>query len=163
MKRLLFIFFIIISGNSYSQGFICDKIPAKNGRVHYEGVVMVDSVPSSILYNNAQLWIGKTFVSPKDVIQNEVSNSLIVVKGIIDKTNTFVLTIQFKDGRYKYEISDFGIDMFVPGLNRRRSGPIESFPLFKDCKESALILFDSKIKKFIADLESGIKTNNSDW
>lgn len=162
MKRLLFVFFIVISGYSYSQNFICDKIPVKDGRVCYEGVVMVDSVPSSALYNNAKLWIGKTFVSSKAVIQSEIINSLIVLKGMI-KDYTFTLTLQFKDGRYRYELSDIGIDLYIASVNYKKKGPIEDTPLMKNCNKAPVEMFDSLIKNFIADLESGIKTNNNDW
>lgn len=170
MKRLLFVFFIVISGYSYSQDFICDKIPSKNGRVHYEGVVMIDSVPSSTLYNNAKLWIGKTFVSSKSVIQSEIPNSLIILKARMDIGNTdnsgvytFTLTLQFKDGRYRYELSDIGIDLYIARLNYRKTSPIEETPLLKDCSDAPLILFDSKIKSLITDFDHGIKANNNDW
>ncbi|GAB6121023.1 DUF4468 domain-containing protein [Dysgonomonas termitidis] len=164
MRKVLLILLLFATIASKSQNIDCQKIvPFKDGRVFYEGVVIVDNASSATLYSNAKLWLGKTFVISKDVVQSEVVNSVIVAKGIIDKIYTFTLTIQFKDGRYKYEISDFGVDTFVPGLNKPMKGSIESFPLFKNCKEAPLILFDSKVKKIIASLESGIKANNDDW
>lgn len=164
MKKILCVCLLLcVVIISKSQNVNCEKfVTFKNGRVFYEGVVTVDSVSSATLYNNTKLWLGKTFVSSKDVVQSEVVNSLIVAKGMIDNT-TFTLTLQFKDGKYKYEISDFGFDFLIPGLNQRRKGPVEDFPLFKDCKEAPLLLFDSKIKGLITSLESGIKEVQNDW
>lgn len=171
MKKILLLLFLFATITSNSQNADCGKfVPFKNGQVFYEGVVPVDSASSRSLFDNAKLWIGRTFVNSKAVIDSETANSLIVLKGRIDISDTrdagayvFRLILQFKDGRYKYELTDIGIDIYVPSLNFRKTSPVEDTPLFKDCKEAPLILFDTKIKELISSLESGIKDVQDDW
>ena len=92
------------------------------GNIFFEEVVKVDSnLTKQELYVNAKEWFAKTFVSAQDVIQmDDKEVGRIIGKGNMEYNSTiyygsngtkgwirYTVTIQVKDGRYKYEISNF--------------------------------------------------------
>ncbi|WP_352422269.1 DUF4468 domain-containing protein [Proteiniphilum sp.] len=143
---------------------ICDLIPSKNGKVFYTEVVNVENSKSIELYNNAKMWIASTFKSAKSVIQSDVEGTSIVVKGrlnyVTDGDSPFILTIQFKDGRYKYELTDLYMDMNIAG--KKVTYPIENAPFIKNCSEKPLEGYNKFILSFIDELKSGIDVSD-DW
>lgn len=85
-------------------------------------VVQVDSILSSKeLYQRARSWFAESYRSAQDVIQmDDKENGKIIGKGSIKyNSNVFIasegtrgwirytISIQVKDGRYRYEITDF--------------------------------------------------------
>ena len=77
-------------------------------------VLSVDSVKGDILYSRAMQWVALNYKSAKDVIQySSPIDRKVIVKGAfpvfifmkegwIDHT----LTIEFKDGRYRYQFTN---------------------------------------------------------
>ena len=89
-------------------------IDSVTGKITYKEVIQIDSVTKNEAYNAAKVWIAKTFRSAKDVIQNDDKDAgIIVLKPLFQLFATekgyihYTLTLLFKDGRYKYELSDF--------------------------------------------------------
>lgn len=96
-------------------------LPTRDGKVFYSGVVTVDSTTANVLYERAYGWFVDTYNSAQDVIQmSDKDTGIIVGKGGFDQlfsafAAAFVhiemtVKIQVKDGRYKYEITDFRSD-----------------------------------------------------
>ena len=94
-----------------------DAITIKDGEVVITEVVKTEGKSQSAIYKDALLWVNETFNSPKTVIQTkEADLGLITLKTIVVISNdyygklsqwyTINVSIQAKDGRYKYEISD---------------------------------------------------------
>lgn len=87
-------------------------IDPSTGEVNYTEVVKADSLSADQLYGNAKFFVANAFKSAKDVTQLQDDNAKSVVckgnftgyrgNGFID----FTLSIQCKDGRYKYSISN---------------------------------------------------------
>jgi hypothetical protein len=93
-----------------------------SGKIAYTEVIKVPSKSKDEIYFNAKSAITKVFKSAKDVIQlDDKENGQLIVKGSF-RTCTgisgndwgncnhlvkFTLTIQVKDGRYKYTIGNF--------------------------------------------------------
>lgn len=87
----------------------------------YTEVVKIDSVLSNELYNRASLWFATAYNSANDVLQmdDKDKGQIIGKANIIYKPKVFsgseqtkgsikyTIKIFVKDGRYKYEISDF--------------------------------------------------------
>lgn len=87
----------------------------------FAAVVKVDSVSQDELYQRGLVWFTKTFSNANDVIQlKEENTATIVAKAEIPYTQSFIsgstqtkgkvsftYSLYFKEGRYKYEISDF--------------------------------------------------------
>jgi len=106
--KTLFLFFILtIHGNNFAKG------------IYTEIVTLTDSIDHKILYSAAREWVAKTFVSANDVVQlADADASKIIVKGCTEELNKvglhilypgrihFTLTIQCKNGRYKYTVDN---------------------------------------------------------
>lgn len=117
MKSIIFnIFFISIAlTNSNAQSLVEFAFPTESNKIIYQDVVKVDSsLKANDLYLDAKKWIAEKFKSANDVIQMDDTET-IVVKAFITKghnavvTNAkkwFRLTLEFKDGRYRYTLTD---------------------------------------------------------
>jgi|SRR6185312_6067628 len=104
-----------------------DAIPKNaDGNYEYTEVVNVDSASAEKLYSNAKLFIVDAFKSGKDVTQlnDDISKTVagtgaiqIYLKGLTSGTQyvSFKLNIQCKDGRYKYDFSNFQYDLVYYG------------------------------------------------
>jgi hypothetical protein len=160
----------------------------------YTDVVKVDSVSQDELYNRAKVWFTTTFISANDVIQLDnkqegqivgkpnmnytpsVFEANVRIKGIIK----YSISIWLKEGRYKYEITDFiHVPTGVSSYGNIDFGLIstdEEFPrinkgmfkkwsnnVWKDIKKQ----IDSNINPLIENLKEGMlkktETKNSDW
>lgn len=159
-KNIIVLIMAVAIMSSYAQiDTICGIIPYKDGKVCYEGVTQVTNTTASTLYGNAKIWIANNFGSAKNVIQTDVPNSSIVIKGIIDEdtdvTYDFTLTLQFKDGKYKYTLTDLVFHFWTAET------PVEQQPFMSSCFEKTVIKFDAFLKSFIKRVESGITTDNN--
>ena len=94
-----------------------DNFIVKNGDVIITEIVKVDGKSQNAIYKDALLWVNEVFNNPKTVIQTkEADLGLITLKTIVIISYDYYgkpsdwysinLSIQAKDGRYKYEISD---------------------------------------------------------
>lgn len=117
MKTLIFItllFPFTLLGQDVN--FPVDK---ETGLVTYEGVVQVDSSSAEELYSKAKLWLANIFVKSQNVIDlDDPKSKIIVIKGrspVVIKGNlgkedggyvAFKLSLLFKDGRYKYILTE---------------------------------------------------------
>ncbi|HCC51120.1 MAG TPA: hypothetical protein DEQ30_02950 [Porphyromonadaceae bacterium] len=168
MKRFVVLFVLtLISIKMFSQGeFICDILPAKDGRVFYSEVIKTEDMSASELYSNAKKWVSTTFRSAKSVIQSDVDGSIIVIKGrlsyITSADTPFTLTIQFKDGRFKYELTDLMMDINTSVFSK--TYPIEEAPFVKDCIEKNLNKYNDFIYDFIDGMIAEIEgAEDDDW
>lgn len=116
-------------------------LPIKEGKVIYEGVETVDGVSKEELYRRAKSWLVNAYRSAKDVIQlDDKENFTIIGKGNLPTywQVTFyasqqvsllhTITLQFKDGRYRYEITDLIMDYYVAPSAYVSGGP-QKLPL----------------------------------
>lgn len=87
----------------------------------YTEVIQVDSISKNELYNRAKLWLATAYNSANDVLQiDDKDAGQIIGKAIIRYNPTvlfgsgetkgsikYTVKIFLKEGRYKYEITDF--------------------------------------------------------
>ena len=161
MEKAILLFFVLFSAGIYAQtDTICGSIPYKDGKVCYEGVVQADKLTAESLYNNAKIWIANNFGSAKSVIQTDIPNSSIVIKGVLKEdgftTYNFTLTLQFKDNRYKYILTDL-VYHFMSVEN-----PVEEQPFMKSCIETTVNEFNDFFAHFLNRVNQGIIKDN-DW
>jgi hypothetical protein len=104
-----------------------------SGKIAYQAVVMVPGASKAELYSRAREWVATEFRSAKDVVQmDDKEAGKLVARGFVPKRigsvsarpsagNQFWRTIKIyvKDGRYRYEITDFAIE------SPYESGPLE--------------------------------------
>jgi len=91
--------------------------------ITYEGVVEVKGASAKTLYERALEWFNTNYKNPSDVIrENDAEGNKIVGKHRFKITNPpdksgmrgdagmvqYTLTLASRDGRFKYEITDFG-------------------------------------------------------
>lgn len=89
--------------------------------ITYTEVVQVDSVSQDDLYNRARLWFTTTYNSANDVLQMDsredgqiigkavmaYSSAIFMSSGTTKGNIRYTVKIFVKDGRYKYEITNF--------------------------------------------------------
>lgn len=121
MKKILMILVmgvLVTKINCYSQDY---SFPKNNEGEDEFSEVITTNISKDAMFANAQEWIAKTFGDYKSVIQFENKDEgKLIIKGIskvsypqsntIEKIN-YTITIECKDNRYKYTISD--IQIFV--------------------------------------------------
>lgn len=117
--------------------FILLSLPAavnaqESTPISFSEVVKVDSVNKDELFNRARSWFNKSFRSSKDVLNiNDKETGALSGKGLMQYYSKifmgseatrgvirFTVTIQVKDGRYKYSITDFVHESTAVGASR---------------------------------------------
>lgn len=166
-------------------------IDSVSGKITYKEVVFVDSLSNKQdLFSRAREWFAKAYKSSTSVIQMEDKESgKIVGKALIPVfykymgsqpggNINYTISIYLKDGKYKYEISDF----YHTGIN------IGNYPLpdggncekvmtekkgmygmsYNKTYELYLFQMDENIKSLVSDLKNYMKTKatntkKDDW
>ena len=155
-------------------------VDAVSGLYSYENVVDVPGVSKDELYNRTLAWANGFYKNPGDVIREKNSEQGKIIikarfrisneadkKGVVTQAGDvmYSLTLNFKDGKYKYEITKINwqqISYF----------PIERWndtaaPSFKPAYLYYLTQTDETIKSVIADFSKKItdpvKIKSSDW
>lgn len=108
MRPYFLISTILICSVSYGQL----EIDPETGRYTYSNVISVDTVPADQLYNKGIQWFADAFIDSRKVIELHDPNTLTIIGNPKFKTVTggyikFRLTLQFKKGKYRYEITNF--------------------------------------------------------
>jgi hypothetical protein len=158
----------------------------------YTEVVQVDSVSKTELYNRAKVWFATAYNSSNDVLQmDNKEGGELIGKAILNYRPTvlsrseqtrgnikYTIKIFIKDGRYKYEITNFIHDPYGNQYGKSSMGlittekecptprPMEkawSNKVWNDIKNQ----IDSNMKSLIVSLKKDmIKTsesNKNDW
>lgn len=138
--NFLVVLLMLIPTPLLAQNFIEDNFPNENGVIVYSEVVKVDSaLTSKYLYLNAKKWLVSAFKSSRAVIEtDEKDDGLIILKGFVLKGHNqeirnpkkwFTIKLEFKDGRYKYSLSNirYEFDVQVMGVDLHRDVPFEEW------------------------------------
>ncbi|WP_407402219.1 DUF4468 domain-containing protein [Chryseobacterium sp.] len=178
MKKAILLLFLLFSLLSFAQ---TDE-PLKISEV----VKVSDSTSTAKqLYSRSKIWFTKVFNNPKYVIQlDDPDNNMVMGRGLFNFSSKifmggqgraghikFDVTVSAKDGRYKYEFTNFTHEKagliteseIVPGWNEWITGS-ETFrkKISKELKD----YIDTEISKMVitlkAEMDKG-KTANDDW
>lgn len=113
-KTILSMLLAVVAVGASAQ--IEENVHYENGIVTIDEVVQVNGRTQKQMFDNAILWVNEIFANPKSVIKSrEETIGLLTLNIMIpqgkDKTDPsswldVSLKLQFKDGRYKYEISN---------------------------------------------------------
>lgn len=143
MKKILIAILITVSLAPLVSIAQTDTLPVnkETGLVDFTDVVTVDSASASKLYSNARIFVASVFNSGKAVTEltDEGTNTVIgnaKISVIMRKTLFFEkspggwfkfrLTIQCKEGKYKYSFTNFDhIGYPVEGFRSKDLGNIE--------------------------------------
>lgn len=125
MNKIFSLLIVFLCLSIYSQAQD-EKLPVypineKTGMITYSDVIEMPELTANELYERAFRWANKYFVNPKDVLrETDVLQGLMVCKARFmisnppDKSDLrtnagkvmYTLTLEFKDGRYRYTIDD---------------------------------------------------------
>jgi hypothetical protein len=168
---------------AHSQEKLLDVLPVQDKKVIYEGVVIVDSASKSELQRRAKRWFIEAYKSPKDVISLDEPDE-IMGKGIIKTSHQagfmtifqidlqHTIDLQFKDGKYRYQIRDFRTQYEVqiqPSTPPKKIDiPLEEWASGsrKENTKKYLTKVDQEVQSLIKSIETALKAPTStkkDW
>ena len=184
-SKFLFSIFFLVTLSFFAQAQNNSPtvpIDSATNKITYSKVVWVDSSLLKLeLFSRAREWFAKAFKSSNNVIQMEdKENGKIVGKGLTqvyckslggDRKSGFInftLSIYIKDGRYKYEITDFyhsgQPELNIPDygscedwINDKRKHPMMSQKATQKISNYFLEQLDFNTKKMIEDLAKAMK------
>lgn len=164
MRTFLTLIFTLGSFISINaQEKLKDILPLINNKVTYMNVIKVDSVSKEKIYNRARHWLAYNYDNFKIDSKDELICKGYIPVGYVQIWQT--ITIQIKDGRYKYEITNFHVIMHdvANGTSTDVDAPLEKYhSLFGLGKKVGLRTIDDQINKLIESLEEAIKTEKAD-
>lgn len=111
MKNALFIIVaLLITSTTFAQQI---TVSPETNKCFVEQVIEVPDATADVLFTKAVEWISLNYNSAQHVIQYADNNKVILKGGF--STNMFMksgslkhtLVLQFKDGRFKYNYTDF--------------------------------------------------------
>ncbi|MDP2359137.1 MAG: DUF4468 domain-containing protein [bacterium] len=144
----------------------------------YQEVIEIDTLSQNELYARAKSWIANAYRSANDVIQlDDPEKGIIIAKGFTKNywnTNDLdiyhTLTIEIKEGRYRYTFSDF-VMHFPLFRNSVASFPASEKPM-EDGRgmigyKKVLERSDKELRLLIENLKSAMTRSSlvggSDW
>lgn len=178
------VFFLTFSNViAQKKGEVIVEIPEfviseKSNKIVYNEVVQQKGAPGT-LYDKALAWANKFYKSPSNVLRTKDRGKALLIaksrfyiyytdpkKGTKTRTKTieYILTFNFKDGRYRYEVTDIvfkstsyqGIEQWIEANKKQYSYRYAS----------NLVQIDEEIKKVIADFKAKIgaeEKGSDDW
>ena len=188
--KLLVFLALLYTNSVFGQNKQIVPIDSTTNKITYSGVVVLDSsATKEELYSSTKIWFVKAFKSAKDVIQiDDLSDGKIIGKGstlvnyknVLGSPNeggyiSFVITVFVKNGKYKYEITDFyhtGNVLSMGTTIMSNIGPCEN--MINSKKRSYQTLFNmiltdldknvvELIKSLNAELLKSTKPNKDEW
>lgn len=173
MRTLAILFFFIVLTNGINgQEKILDIFPQKNGKVTYSAVIQTEGISSDELHNRAKRWVAKNCETVKiyepDIIVCQRAFVIRIHQFLASYDNLYAsqtVTIQLKDGRYKYDISDFRLKYYsvVNGNSHFADDPIEDYHKLQYTNKQ-IEQIDAKVKDLIASLDLAMKAPiNDNW
>lgn len=171
MKKILSVLAIMLAVVMQASAQTIDNIHVGTGFIiTLDEVVPVKGKPAKQMYDNAILWVNNTFKSPKTVIQSREDNlhvfTLNFNVGNEDAWIEVTMQVQFKDGRYKYTISN----MWMRFCSRfkelgAKDEPYGDWVIHMSDKAKATWKQDllKELSPYITSMKNEIISTNNDW
>jgi hypothetical protein len=121
MHRLLFVLALLLSGSfaQAQQVKVSSKtlelpVDSETHLVAYTGVVEVPSATQAQLYARATAWVAQYYPAATTAVQNKEAGK-VIVQGVAHphapagfaSSVTYTLSLYVKDGKYKYDFTNF--------------------------------------------------------
>ncbi len=182
-KQILIAIALILTLNTYAQKKntkVIVPIDSSTNDVAYSKVILVDGVSKDELYNRAKEWYVMTYNSAKEVLQLDDKNAgKIIGKGTTSgvyrfmMSNTdfylnYTLSVTVKDGRYRYEFSQFTVETVSKHSVGGRASIMEYLPYY--AKEKGILYsaakviiphMDEEINRLSASLQAAMSKSSS--
>jgi hypothetical protein len=170
----------LLSYTAPAQALLGGQLPLVEGKVTYSAVVPRDSVSARDLYEVTRRWVVAQYASVKDVTQLEDPEKFeVIVRGWFPVTwplsfgialETEVwhrVTVACKEGRFRYEFSDFTLKWSAGAPPRPYSSPLETWNANK--REKAMQDVHRQIDQTVNDMLKRLmaavdgKAEKDDW
>ncbi len=144
---------------------VCNVLPVKDGAVYYTEVIEQKDASAKQLYSTSKIWISETFKDAKNVTQIDVEDNAITIKGLLNLSKgngeklRVNMTLLFKDGKCKYEITNVCMVISAINIDKR----IEDIPAFTECNKETLRDFDDSIRKLIESYIAKLNSVDYGW
>lgn len=180
-KQLLTLIATAITSLCFAQKEIKVIVPIDSStkEVEYSAIIKVEGISKDELYNRAKEWFVITYNSAQDVLQmDDKSAGKIIGKGTSSgkykfmMSNTdyylnYTLSVTVKDGRYRYEFSQFTVETLGKYSSGGRSSINQYLPSYKNEKgilysasKKIIPHMDTMVKETAASLESFMKKSD---
>jgi hypothetical protein len=170
MKNLSIIF-LFLSFTSFAQ---VNLPKGEDGKITFEEIVRVDSVPKAVLYKNAKEWVYRIYKQTEKSIRcdsNLISakgHYLVYTRGGVSKeihgAIRYDLTIDIKDNKYKYKFTNFVFEYYKQNRNYQyvptgKEKPLEDekFPAWEKPWENHKKEVNEKIPHIISTLKTDMR------
>lgn len=155
------VFATTLSLTMNAQEKLNDIFPLINGSVTYTNIVKVDSISKDEMYNRAKHWLAYNY----DYFKID-DNDELICQGNIQVGNAHVsqiITIKIKEGRYKYEITNFRVieHSVSNGSSWDIDTPLEKFHTLLG-EKSFKTNIDIQVNTLIESLQKAIVTKKAD-
>jgi len=157
----ILLFILLLSEGINAQEKLRNILPLKDNKVTYISVVQADSISKDELYERAKRWL--TYAGGE--IKFDDSN-VLVGKGYFTcgaEDVWYKIIIQLKEGRYKYELTDFNRKVLsvANGPSFNRVDPIENTRGIVG-KKIYYRVIDGAVNRMIASLEKTMESPRDD-
>jgi len=164
---------ILFCSTMYSQNNIPNlPIDSITKKITYSEVIVDSLTNKQELFSRAREWFAKAYNSSTNVIQMEDKESGKIIGKALMSVNTkslgvifpngninYTISIYIKDGKYKYEITDFNhTDVIHGGGFGDCEKMINPKKGYKYIFDYFLPQLDNNIRALVIDLKSGMKT-----
>lgn len=189
MKKLLLLFCLLCVFGAQAQSWrIPLPLDSATSQVVYTGVIQAPAVSKDELYNRARRWIATEFKSASSNLQMDdrqagtlMTKGATTVRYTVGRYSTaplisFTISIEAKDGRYRYKIRDLKNEvpavtingtyvparsvpieeMFSSKFNYKKGEPTPSFVAMMDA-------LDAEMKRISKSLQEAIADKGKDW
>ena len=184
MKYTLFLSLVILLSTltfAQDEEMLFDVLPMNEGRVTYSEVVAVEGIDKDKLFARASKWFAEAYKSAEDVIQfSDKEAGEIMGRGFFTTHWSAVFysatevdiwyetTIQFKEGRYRYVLTDFRIkyDTAISGSVLETDLPIEEWNVNRENNmKKFLPKIDEHVQSMIASMKEALAAPvvSDDW
>jgi len=160
---LALIFSLVLLMPINAQEKLKDILPLINSKVTYTNIITVDNVSKDEIYNRAKHWLAYNYDRFKIDSKDELICQGHITVGYAQIWQT--VTIKIKDGRYKYEVTNFQVVMHdvSNGSSMEVDAPLEKYhSLFGIGEKTGYKNIDNQISELIESLEEAIKTEKVD-
>lgn len=159
--------------------------------INYAAVVQVDSIPREVLFSTARKWFSEEFADYKSIVQFEdKEEGVITVKAIIYTKNyndeylygqfacnvRCQISIYVKDGKYRYEFSNFIHDCIDNGqykdlvkenslgiLTNEKSYTKNSRNAYQKLWNETILSVDANVQDLINSLKKAMSSPIKNW
>lgn len=184
MKKIILSILLIISYSGFSQTFKQVELDSITNNIVFTEIVLIDSATQSTLYSKSKEWFTMNFKSSNDVIQldDKEAGKLIgkswqniflpTAVGEVKAKIFYTITIQVKNNKYKYSISNIKFksypDQYEPNPKEYFAEDWITEEKIKETRTKARTKYKIETLRVVNELSESLKkhmaTNNkNDW